>query len=150
MDPLTGKVAARYVLATETLTVYHGTNSPPFEKFNPSMRGTATDDGELGSGFYLSTDPRVGRTFKTLLQARVQLRKPLLLSFPKWEADKRRLINEALGTNGLKGSAITSELKRQGYDGVILDYSPVGYHQKEVMAIHPSQVDIVGPVEKKT
>ena len=130
-----------------SLTVYHGTNAPPFKQFDPTLRGTATDEGFLGAGYYFSTDPQVGRSSKTLLEAQVHLRNPLVIKFPSWSSDKRKLIDQALDTaEPLRGSALTSELERQGYDGVILDYSPVGYHHQEVVVFSPSQIEIVGPV----
>ena len=149
VDRLTEKVATRYIQAT-TLTVYHGTNAEPFKQFDPKLRGTATDEGELGAGFYFSTDPQVARGRKTLLEAKVSLKRPLVLKLPSWSADKRALVNEALGTSALRGAAVTSELQKQGYDGVVLDYSPVGYHHKEVVALHASQVHIVGNLSAPT
>jgi hypothetical protein len=84
----------------------------------------------------------VFRGRKTCLKAHIALRKPLVLEFPTWESNKRKLVNQALGTTGLRGSAITDELERQGYDGVILDYAPVGYRHKEVVVFDVSQIEI--------
>ena len=67
-------------------------------------------------------------------------------SLPSWSADKSRLVNDALGTHGLRGHAITVEAERQGYDGVVLDYSPVGYRHQEVVAFDRDQIQILGPV----
>ena len=125
---------------------YHGTNAPPFQRFDPSRRGSSTDDGFLGAGFYASTDPAVGRASKTTLRLIVRLERPLRLTMPTWEADKRRLVNDALGTRGLRGEAITREAERHGYDGVVLDYSPLGYRHQEVVAFDPDEIEVVGPI----
>ena len=146
---LMGRAQRTYgALVPQTLTVYHGTDAAPFTRFDPSLRGTATDEGYLGQGFYFSTDPQVGRNRKTLLEARVKLRRPLLLELPTWSTDKRSLINDALGTSGLRGHRLTAELEHRGHDGVILDYSPVGYRHKEVVVFRPSQIHIVGPAKR--
>ena len=144
-----GKVAARYLkAATEKLAtlfhVYHGTNAEWFDAFDPAKQGTATDRGRLGKGFYFSTDPNIGRGNKTLIKAQVQLRKPLHVVFPKWEANKSEVVSSALGlTRVVQGEALTQALRAKGYDGVILDYSPVGYHHQEIMVFDPRQIQVM-------
>ena len=128
------------------IIAYHGTNSGPFTQFDPARRGSATDEGLLGAGFYASTDPQVGRSSKTTLEVSVRFERPLRVEFPSWSADKSRLVNDALGTHGLRGTAITVEAERQGYDGVVLDYSPVGYRHQEVVAFDRDQIQILGPI----
>lgn len=132
------------------ITAYHGTDSGPFTRFDPAKRGSATDEGLLGAGFYVSTDPQVGRSSKTTLEVSVRLERPLRIEYPSWSANKSKLVNDALGTHGLRGAAITAEAVRQGYDGVVLDYTPVGYRHQEVVAFDRDQIQILGPVKVPT
>lgn len=124
-------------------TFYHGTNSDGFTEFDPSKKGSATDEGLLGSGYYFSTDPNVARNRSTIIAAHLNVEKPLDVKYPKWGADKNKLVNEAIGTSGLKGEELTRELQERGYDSVRLDYSPVGYQHTEVAVFDPSRIDTI-------
>lgn len=120
--------------------VYHGTDAEPEKAFDLETLQAPGEPGLLGSGIYFSTDKEVGRDTRNLLSANVSLRNPLKLALPDWKTNKTDLINSALGTEGLKGGDLTQDLKKKGYDGVTVDYSPVGYNHTEVMALHPEQV----------
>lgn len=128
----------------ETHLVYHGTNAPPFDRFDPALIGSATDEGELGHGFYFSTDPNIGRGKATLLRARVHLRNPLRVAFPEWTSRKHVLVSEALGLAApVRGRALSPALEAAGHDSVVLDYSPVGYRHQEIMVLDATQIRVV-------
>ena len=145
--PLAGKVSNSPENAANTavrILGYHGTDAEPFEAFDPEKKGAATDDGDLGAGYYLSTDANIGRSSRTLIEAGIALANPLRLEMPDFRTDKNTVINRALGTAGLRGDALTQTLKDKGYDGVLLDYSPTGYHHTEIVAFDPASVNVQG------
>jgi 8-oxo-dGTP pyrophosphatase MutT (NUDIX family)/GNAT superfamily N-acetyltransferase len=119
---------------------YHGTDADPFEQFDSTKIGSSTDSGLLGRGFYFSTDRNIGRNRRTLLRASLHFLNPLKITATSWEPNKLRLVNDALGVEGLRGAALTRALLLKGYDAVILDYSPVGYRHQEVMVPKASQI----------
>lgn len=129
--------------AAVTVTAYHGTNAE-FDEFSDAHIGSATDDGFMGKGFYFSTDPGIGRTNNRTIKATVTLGNPLMLQLPDWGTPKKKLVLEALEmpVKPTSGAEITEELKKRGHDGVVLDYSLVGYHHQEVMAMKASQIKI--------
>lgn len=125
--------------------LYHGTDSATFDAFDESKMGTATDEGLLGRGVYLSTDSNIGRNKRNLLSATVELKKPLHVEYPSWGANKSKLVSDKLGLDTvLSGAALTEELKRRGHDGVVLDYSPIGYDHKEVVVFGADRIKVKG------
>ena len=127
------------------IRLFHGTNSEKFDAFDPSQFGRTTDAGDLGTGAYLSTDPTVGRSFQSTLEFDVDATRPLTLKYPKWGANKQKLVREALGLpDDAPQSAVDSALRDRGYDSVSLDYSPVGYDQQEWMIVDPSAARRIG------
>ena len=129
--------------------LHHGTDAAPFRKFDKTKIGTNRDEGHLGHAAYFSTDPNISRSNKTHIKAQVRLKKPLRISYPKWEADKSKLASEALGLpETLSGKALSDAAKKRGYDGIILDYSPVGYHHQEVAVFDPGKAKITEAAKK--
>ena len=129
--------------------LHHGTDAAPFRKFDKEKIGSATDPGHLGHAVYLSTDPNISRSNKTHIKAQVRLKKPLRISLPKWEANKSKLASEALGLpETLSGKALSDAAKKRGYDGIILDYSPVGYHHQEVAVFDSGKAKITEAAKK--
>jgi hypothetical protein len=126
---------------SQPITAYHGTDADAFTEFDPAKRGTATDQGQLGAGHYFSTDENVARGKKTTIEAQLDLKKPLRIEFQKG-MNKDEMVNSAIGTQGLKGQALTDALKQRGYDGVVLDYSPMGYKHSEIMVIDPERIKV--------
>lgn len=119
--------------------VYHGTDTG-FSGFDPRAIGSATDAGQLGRGFYSSTDPNVGRANKITMPLKAKVENPLTLSLDTWGSDKTKLVREALGLpDNIGAQGISDALRARGYDSVILDYSPVGYRHQEVMVLEPTQ-----------
>lgn len=71
----------------------------------------------------------------------ITLENPLMVSYPKWGANKSELVSNALGLETpLRGRALTGALQAKGYDGVVLDYTPVGYRHQEVVALSAEQI----------
>lgn len=124
------------------LTVYHGT-ADDFSKFDKTKIGSATDEGKLGAGFYFSTDPQVARNSPRIVEAKLKIKNPLIISFPTWESDKKKLITKKLNISDQSNSKeIGAALQLAGYDAVILDYSPVGYNHKEIMVPDAEQIEV--------
>jgi hypothetical protein len=120
-------------------TVYHGSDEK-FSEFDPNKAGTR-DPGYLGRGFYFSTDPNVARTNKHKLAAEVHVKNPLQIEIPNWKTDKRDVIRKALGLEKTATfEQVDEALEKAGHDGVILDYSPVGYAHQEVMVKNKDQI----------
>lgn len=136
------KPAARQACGATKLRLYHGADVE-FERFDPARIGTTTDAGLLGHGFYFSTDPAIARTHKYRMVVDVTLRNPLRIQFPRWGASKTTLVNQALGTNVGEGKPLSRAVKQAGYDGVILDYKPVGYRHQEVVVFSPKTIQQV-------
>ena len=128
---------------------YHATNEE-FEGFDPNFIGTSTDSGHLGHGFYWSTDPKInesrdplvkGRRKNRLVEANLTLNNPLEVSLPDWRTDKRAVVRESLGLPETATARDISEaLSAKGHDGVVLDYSPVGYNHQEIMVLDANQI----------
>lgn len=124
------------------LTVYHGT-AADFSRFDESKIGNKTDGGRLGRGFYFSTDPQVARSSPRIVEAKLKIKNPLIISFPTWESDKKKLITKKLNISDQSNSKeIGAALQLAGYDAVILDYSPVGYNHKEIMVPDADQIEV--------
>lgn len=130
--------------------VYHAT-TVPIERFDPAFLGSRIDAGLLGRGFYFSTDPAILGRDPVLVTANVSLERPLRLEFPMWTTPKGHLVPDALGVSRASTAAeISRALAFAGYDGVVLDYAPVGYHQKEIMALKPSAIEILAVEARPT
>lgn len=125
---------------------YHFTNAEPFSRFDPARIGTATDAGKLGAGFYATTDgrPHPSNRGLTRLRVRVQLNNPLRLSMTAWSTSKTDLVCAALGLPpGLEGASLTSAVQAAGYDGVVLDYSAIGYAAQEICAYEADALSVL-------
>ena len=143
-EGLPTSAAPQAATGPETIRAFHGTFNEPFTAFDAARFGSETDDGLLGAGVYLSTDPAVGATRPTRITADVQLTNPLRLTIGDSLGSKNAVINEALGTEALTGKPLTDVMQSRGYDGVILDYSTAGYQGREIVVFSPEQVSIVG------
>lgn len=131
----------KYII--ESKNWYHGTDID-FTKFDKRFIGTTTDEGLLGKGFYFSTDPNIARSNKYLIEVKLNFKNPLKLSLPEWTADKKKLISDKTGIPyNTPSYQITKELKKRGYDSVILDYSKVGYKHKEIVVFDENKIKII-------
>ena len=119
---------------------YHGTDAD-FEEFDPAKIGSATDAGLLGAGFYFSTDPEVGRSSARTLERRLLIERPLVLRCLTWEVQKGRLVRDALGlAEGATAEEVTAAVLANGYDSVILDYTPLGYRHQEMVVFNVDRI----------
>jgi hypothetical protein len=128
----------------EKSTVAFHASTHEFDAFDVAKAGTRTDDGFLGRGLYFSTDSKVARKGEHLYEVGVRLKKPLVLQSKTWSTvEKKKLVREALGLP-MTASAddVTKAARAAGYDGVVLDNSPVGYMQEEIVVFSNEQVGI--------
>jgi hypothetical protein len=131
------------------IKAYHGTDHE-FDTFDPDKIGRATDAGMLGHGFYFSTDQAIGRNNKYTKIVSLTLHNPLKIKMPAWETNKKKLITIFLEISPQSTSqAITAKAKRLGYDGVILDYSELGYNHQEIVVWDQSQIEADQKVKLK-
>lgn len=109
----------------EPRIVYHGTDND-FTAFSLKKIGSATDEGQLGRGFYFSTDPRIiGIGQNTVgMPVFLNVRDPVQVTMPDFKTDKRSLLPQGVGN----------------HDGVILDYTPTGYTALEIMVRSSTQI----------
>ncbi len=122
--------------------VYHGTNAT-FDKFDVSKTGSQTDAGFMGKGLYFSTDKRVASTFDKTVEVYVELKHPLSVEMTSFKQTKREIVTGALGLDKTTSPQdITAAAISQGYDGIILDYSPTGYNAKEIVIYTAEQTKI--------
>lgn len=130
-------------LKPKGIRAFHG--SPKnFDAFDMKFAGSTTDSGQLGSGLYFGTDPRVAQSAKHRYEADVTLTNPLEVELPDLKTDKRHVVAERLGLP----SNATALQKREaaikaGHDGVVLDYSPTGYKAKEIAVFDDKLIKIV-------
>jgi hypothetical protein len=120
---------------------YHGTNTK-FNKFKDALANTK-DEGWLGKGHYFSTDPNVARANKYVANVDLEANKPYELAMPDFSTDKRELIRSALNLEKTASAKdVTNKLKELGHDSVVLDYSPTGYKNKEILVFGGKQANI--------
>ena len=120
---------------------YHGTNTK-FNKFKDALANTR-DEGWLGKGHYFSTDPNVARANKYVANVDLEANKPYELAMPDFSTDKRDLIRSALNLEKTASAKdVTNKLKELGHDSVVLDYSPTGYKNKEILVFGGKQANI--------
>tara|TARA_R110000868_G_scaffold85479_2_gene240436 strand:- start:2765 stop:3445 length:681 start_codon:yes stop_codon:yes gene_type:complete len=123
------------------MMAYHGTNTK-FNKFKDALANTR-DEGWLGKGHYFSTDPNVARANKYVANVDLEANKPYELAMPNFSTDKRDLIRSALNLEKTATAKdVTNKLKELGHDSVVLDYSPTGYKNKEILVFGGKQANI--------
>ncbi|HUT91584.1 MAG TPA: hypothetical protein VMY37_18950, partial [Thermoguttaceae bacterium] len=77
-------------------------------------------------------------------RAEVSLENPLRVELPDMKTDKGATVRKALGLPESATSAeMTAAARAKGYDGVVLDYSPVGYKHQEILAFDASSTKIL-------
>lgn len=128
------------------IVAYHGTNNS-FDEFDPAKIGSTTDSGQLGRGFYFSTDTAIARSQQWQKNVVLTINNPLLLFLTRRTSSKTALVTSALGIPATSSSEeITAAAKAQGYDAVILDYSPTKYFHKEIVVWDKSQIHVANTV----
>lgn len=120
--------------------VYHAAHAP-FDEFDPDLIGSSTDAGQLGRGFYVSTDPNIASNEPILMPLMARVHNPLRLEMRDWDGSKLAMVREAMDLPADASPAdITRALAVRGFDGVELDYSPLGYAHQEIMVPEASQL----------
>jgi hypothetical protein len=125
----------------QPVRVYHGTDAS-FEAFDAARIGSRTDEGQIGHGFYFSTDQNTARSTDTsVVPAYLSIQNPLRISLPNFRSDKRAIVRSTLGlSESASGREVTDAATAAGYDGIALDYAPTGYGHQELVAFQPEQI----------
>jgi hypothetical protein len=121
---------------------YHFTNAR-FSEFDPKSIGSATDEGWLGSGFYTTTDKKLGDNWnkQVSMPMRVADQNNLEVPYTNFGQDKRSNVSGALGEMGnMTPIEVNDALNNLGKTGITMDYSPSGYLHKEIMSVAPNQL----------
>lgn len=136
-------LAPRGAVGSGPIRGYHGSPNN-FDRFDMKFAGQTTDDGMLGRAMYFSTDPVVAQSKPHKYEASLNLQNPVHVSAESWGADKREIITKALGLPKTAGAAeIASRARLMGHDGAVLDYSKLGYNQKEIAVYDDTLIDIL-------
>lgn len=136
-------LAPRGAIGVGPIRGFHGSPNN-FDKFDMRFAGSTTDDGLLGRAMYFSTDPAVAQSKAHKYEASLNLRNPVEISADRWGADKRELITKAIGLpKNASSEEIAAAAKALGYDGAVLDYSKLGYNQKEIAVYSDDLIDIL-------
>lgn len=130
---------SKVVKGDKPLVVYHGGNRK-FDTFSYKYMGD-TDDLFLGAGFYFSSSKKIAKGYGSkIIECYLSIKNPLIIkdsySFGGVHPDK---IKEILGLS-LKATPknIWDELKKQGYDGVIVNSG--SNKMVEIVALKPNQI----------
>ena len=129
----------------EPLVVYHGTNAE-FYVFEKSKRGSNTDNGIFGKGFYLSKNLKTAQSYGAkIIDVYINIINPFRVNDfkSKSEMAKNLGIDESLLREGATGiSALqpftgifSDAIKENGYDGVITKFG-------EYVVFEPNQIKL--------
>lgn len=101
------------------LILYHGTNND-FNAFDLNFFNSGSGDGGwLGRGIYLTNDYEYAESYGDVLECKVSLNNPYILTDYQYSTRPQKLNNELSANNS---SETTKKLKDMGYDSVILKY----------------------------
>ena len=132
--------------------VYHGSPNPNIDNFEDSKKGSTTDVGIRGRGFYFTTNKATAIAYgDNLYEVYLKIENPLdLLSFNSLEelADVVGVDDSILQETG-KGTeyhsvkvytpyvgVFSGQVRSSGYDGII--------HGEEIITFEPNQIKSVG------
>jgi hypothetical protein len=123
----------------QPLRVYHGTNAPDFESFANDKIGSATGEPYFGKGHYFSDDPEYVGIYAgeqgygkfseggRIIPAFLKMEKPYHIP---WKEEGRRFPDTV---------KFTEKIKKEGYDGVIIEKNPKwGFN--EYVVFEPEQI----------
>jgi hypothetical protein len=134
--------------SNKPLVVYHGTNSD-IESFSDIKKGSSTDPGIRGRGFYFSTNIKSSQSYgKNLYKVYLKVVNPFdLLSFNSLDeiADILEIDPSIIHDRGIKGSPYYSisiypefsgifsgSVREKGFDGIL--------HGQEIVVFKPNQI----------
>lgn len=105
--------------STNDITLYHGTSNQ-FNSFDLKFFNSGSGDGGwLGHGIYLTNDYEYAESYGDVLECKVNLNNPYVLTDYLYSSRPLKLANE-LGVSNAGG--VSNKLTQMGYDGVILKY----------------------------
>lgn len=150
------------------LVLYHGTKAD-IEAFDPSKRGTTTDSGYLGKGFYFTPEPSLASLYSkrgkgtsnenvvpvylsiknpltdlSLIQDEVQARVDAELS-NRIQNESNEFLSEEQIESNLRSDKTTEVAMEMGYDGIIAPNprNPLPGGKPEYVAFDPRQIKSV-------
>ena len=127
------------------MVVYHGTNADITE-FDLRKRGSSTDKGMLGKGFYFSSNPATASSYgNNVLPVYIRMNNPLEVinyktkeSLAKYLGVEPSILTE--GGTGIKAkqpfTGVFSEaIKAKGHDGVITPFEIAAFKPEQIKSI---------------
>lgn len=125
------------------LILYHGTKNK-FDDFDLRFFNSATADGGwLGFGIYLTNDYEYAESYGDVLECKVYIENPYILTDPLYSRRPVKLKNE-LNVNTAK--EITTKLKNNNYDSVLLKYPDDNFWMNEFIELNvfnPTNIKII-------
>ena len=146
----------------EPKVVYHGTPNI-FTAFDKTKRGSSTDRGIWGSGFYFSASSEYAGTYAKrngvegeTMSLFLDLKNPLFISLKNggnegamyFNTLQQKYFNDDVYEDIYKveenmaraQEAMTNEIISAGYDGIIIEYSHPSIADEEYMVFEPNQI----------
>lgn len=120
--------------------LYHGTEKN-FEKFDLKyFNQGSVDGGWLGKGIYLTNDFEYAESYGNVLECKVNIRNPFILTDEIYQRRPDKLKNE-LKVN--TASDVTHLLVNKGHDSIILTYQDSGLQFVEICVFKVDTVNII-------
>lgn len=128
----------------DNLILYHGTKNN-FNSFDLKFYNSGSGDGGwLGYGIYLTNDYEYAESYGDVLECRVNIKNPYVLTDYIYSTRPQKLNNE-LNSNNSKDT--TKKLQNMGYDSVLLKYkdNDISWLDEfiEVCVFNPSNIYIL-------
>lgn len=138
--------------ASETPTVYHGTNAEKFAAFDATKMGTGQQyQGQQVPGFWFASDPGMTAAFgKNQIAAKLSLKKPFKIGAAEYL--------QRFHYDGEDAAAFRAGLEKKGYDGLHITAEPeyennsgpqgtAEWGQDNYVAFNQKQIKQVGALE---
>jgi len=127
------------------IKAWHG--SPhDFQKFDISKAGSTTDEGLLGRAMYFTTSEDAAKLMgRHRYEVELDIKNPLRIQQTDWDwRTKGPITRKALGlSDDASAEAVRDAAVSQGFDGVELDTSPLGFNHKEYAVFDDNLIKIV-------
>lgn len=119
--------------------MYHGTNSGAFEVFDPGQSNKRARLNTLGTGNYFAADMESARRYgERVIEAYVSIQNPYIVK-PQDGGLQAQIENE-FGVKLESRRDIQEELRKRGYDGVILYEPGMGKEIRTAVAFASTQI----------
>lgn len=115
------------------LILYHGTKNK-FDDFDLKFFNSSTADGGwLGYGIYLTNDYEYAETYGDVLECKVHIENPYILTDSLYSTRPVKLRDEL---NVKNAKEITAKLKNNNYDSVLLKYIDADFSMNEFIELN--------------